>query len=133
MPRDNWFERNPRKAKWLVGLLCVLFIEMIIRGLVGLDLLPYERYPTASEFSFAGDVDPDFGRWRVPNASYRHQQKCIDVEYTTNSVGARDIERTKASTAKRRVFVLGDSFAAALGVENDARASSLLEKMTLVA
>ncbi len=71
----------------------------------------------------------DFGVWHLPNYRYHHSKSCFDVEYRSNSWGARDRERELKSD-KSRVVVLGDSFVEGFGVEREERFSDILEKRT---
>jgi hypothetical protein len=77
---------------------------------------------------FWGD-HPEFGVWRRPDAEYQHRSACVDVRYRTNSVGARDVERSQDADAPR-VVVLGDSFLAGWGVTEAKRVSNRLEEST---
>jgi len=78
---------------------------------------------------FWADVNPVFGAWHRPNARFIHKSGCYNVEYTTNSYGARDAERSLHSPQPRTI-VLGDSMVEGLGLPDDARLSSVLEKKT---
>ena len=80
-------------------------------------------------FEFWSDINPQFGVWHFPHAEYRHKKACFDVTYRTNSVGARDRERTIES-ARPRVIVLGDSFVEGYGVKDGARLTDRLEAST---
>ncbi len=92
--------------------------------------VPYEIpiYRPPQE-SFYADRNKDFGVWHKPNSSYQHRKSCFDVEYQTNSYGARDKERTK-KTKHKRVVVLGDSFIEGFGIKKEERLTDLLEKKT---
>ncbi len=79
--------------------------------------------------SFWADINPDFGVWHRPNGHFYHQGGCFNVQYTTNSVGARDVERSLHSTESRTI-VLGDSFMEGLGVADQYRLTNILEKQT---
>jgi len=128
--RQNWFESNPGKAKLLVFLLCLGFLEVLARAGVAAGWLPYWTYATNREPQYWVDIDPIVGRWRFPNTHFHNTANCIDVDYETNSVGARDRERSVRSDANNRVIVLGDSFAEGWGVDVDDRISNLLETAT---
>jgi hypothetical protein len=78
---------------------------------------------------FWADINPAFGTWHRPNGHYLHQEGCFSVEYTTNSYGARDRERSLHSSQPRTV-VLGDSFVEGLGVPDDDRLTNTLERDT---
>jgi hypothetical protein len=79
--------------------------------------------------SFWADINPDFGVWHRPNGHFYHQGGCFSVQYTTNSYGARDVERTLHS-AQPRTVVLGDSMVEGLGLADQDRLTNLLEKRT---
>jgi hypothetical protein len=128
--KENWYVENPRKAKWLIFLLCFMFIEIFIRILISVDLLPYRVYPTSREPSFWAYINPVVGMWRYPNTTFRHVTDCVDQEYATNSAGARDSERSLRSTDKRRVVVLGDSMIEGYGLASGDRLTNKLEEKT---
>ena len=58
-----------------------------------------------------------------------HKGGCYDVEYFTNSYGARDVDRSLHSSQPRTI-VLGDSMIEGLGLWADDRLSNILEKDT---
>jgi len=128
--QQNWFYRNPRKARWLVFALCFAFLELSCRLLVATGLLHHETYPTTEQPVFWAYIDPVVGMWRYPNKRFNHATDCFDVDYETNSVGARDPERALESPDPRRVVVLGDSFVEGHGVARADRLSDLLESRT---
>jgi GDSL-like Lipase/Acylhydrolase. len=78
---------------------------------------------------FWRELDPNFGVWHEPNVSFLHRKSCFEVEYRSNSLGMRDVERQKLSVPSRTV-VLGDSFVEGWGVELGSRLSDLLERST---
>jgi len=128
--QQNWFDRNPRKARWFVFFLCFAFLELSCRLLVAAGLLHHETYATTEKPVFWAYIDPVVGMWRYPNKRFNHATDCIDLYYETNSVGARDPERTLKSPDPQRVVVLGDSFAEGHGVARADRLSDLLEART---
>ena len=128
--QNNWFEQHPRKAKWLVFLICFLLIEITCRILVSAGLLHHETYPTTGRPVFWAYIDPVVGMWRYPNTTFHHLTDCVDQVYETNSVGARDPERSLESDAAKRVVVLGDSMVEGHGVARANRLSNLLESRT---
>jgi hypothetical protein len=75
------------------------------------------------------DSNPVFGVWHRPNGRFIHKTGCYTVEYTTNSYGARDSERTLHSSNPRTIL-LGDSFVEGMGLPDDERLSNILEKDT---
>ena len=82
--------------------------------------------------SFWGDVSPDFGRWRVPDASIRLPLCTSDtITLRSNRFGMRDPERTLANgTGRSRALFLGDSFVEGFLVNAPQRYSNLLEART---
>jgi hypothetical protein len=78
---------------------------------------------------FWTDINPAFGVWHRPNGRFLHQEGCFSVEYTTNSYGARDRDRSIHS-AQPRTIMLGDSFVEGLGLPDDERLSDILERDT---
>src|SRR5215469_5820029 len=79
--------------------------------------------------NFWADMNPDFGVWHRPNGHFYHQGGCFSAQYTTNSYGARDVERTLHST-KPRTVVLGDSMIEGLGLADQDRLTNQMEKDT---
>jgi hypothetical protein len=79
--------------------------------------------------SFIADINPAFGVWHRPNSHFYHQGGCFSVQYTTNSYGARDVERSLHSSEPRTI-VLGDSMIEGLGLADQDRLTNLLEKRT---
>ena len=79
--------------------------------------------------SFWADSNPAFGVWHRANGHFYHQGGCFNVQYTTNSYGARDVERSLHAD-KPRTIVLGDSFVEGLGVADQYRLTNILEKQT---
>jgi len=128
--QNNWFEQHPRKAKWLVFLICFLLIEITCRILVSAGLLHHETYPTTESPVFWAYIDPVVGMWRYPNTTFHHLTDCVDQVYETNSVGAMDPERSLESDAAKRVVVLGDSMIEGHGIARANRLSDLLESRT---
>lgn len=129
---ENWFDANPRKAKGLVFLICLLFIEGMIRLCVAAGWIPHRTYPTSREPQYWAHIDPVTGVGRFPNTEYRMKEQCIDVLFQSNSAGARDPERALESDAPRRVVVLGDSYVEGLGVNLGERFTDLLEATTAI-
>ncbi len=122
--------RNWKTAIALLGaaLFTLALIEAGSAGLVAaglLDLTP-PRYGPA--LLWDGD-NPHFGVWHHPNIHALQTSACFEVVYRTNSVGARDVERTLDATAPR-VVVLGDSFAEGWGLPARQRFSNRLAAAT---
>ncbi|HLI64180.1 MAG TPA: hypothetical protein VKV05_12335 [Terriglobales bacterium] len=125
-----------QKAAYALKLLAVNFLvfavsmELASTVLVHLKKWPLTR-PTyhMSRYEFWGTYNPVFGMWHPPNGHFLHQEGCFSFEYSTNSYGARDMERSLHSDRPRTV-VLGDSFIEGFGLPVDERLTNLLEKRT---
>jgi hypothetical protein len=108
--------------------LTVVLLEIALRAANALGIAtPAER--ATEPISFYRDEHPAFGVWHPPHAEYHAEADCFDVVYTSNSHGARDVERTVRSAAPRAV-VLGDSFVEGIGVQLGLRMTDLLEQWT---
>jgi SGNH hydrolase-like domain, acetyltransferase AlgX len=118
-----------RVASWLgVGLVTLALIEVSTCAAVETGLLAGRRPGYFGAHYWQGD-HPIFGVWRYSDAEYDHRSACFHVEYHTNSVGARDRERSLHSEQPRAV-VLGDSFLEGWGLPVEARLSDRLEAAT---
>lgn len=121
-----------RRRRWAFRLaeaiLCTIAIlaglEISVRGLARFEVVDI-ALPTPGMF-WRGD-DPRFGVWHLPETFAEHATDCFSVVYRTNSVGARDRERSRESESPR-VVVLGDSFVEGWGVLEEKRMSDLLER-----
>ena len=126
-----------------VFILLWLFLELFSWGIVKVGLVNFEQPKNAlllvnanaedSQRPFWGDFNEVFGKWRLPNDSLQ-KIRCEDNKilcYQTNSVGARDKERSfKNTTNKKRIAVMGDSFVEGIMVNTNERCSDILEKNT---
>ena len=115
------------------GLVAFVALEaglafLCARGRLHLHKPSYSPANVRSRFWI--ETNPDVGVWHGPNSSYRHVTTSYDVPYQANSYGARDKERARESGGKRRVIVLGDSFAEGYGVKAEDRFSDRLEAAT---
>lgn len=107
----------------------LLLFELAAALGVETGLLPGVPRPDYGRERYWWSGHPFLGVWRRPNASFEHHSPCVDVRYRSNSVGARDVERTRAARGPR-VVVLGDSFLDGWGVRDEERVSNLLEART---
>ncbi len=134
------YEKRVRRGrrKWLFRLgalfvssiVAILLLEGSVRGLVYLGKLP--RYVSQRNGGFWNAEHPLFGVWHQPKSSALQSSECFSTTYETNSVGARDVERSQACDAPR-VFVTGDSFVEGWGLHPEERFSNQLEQQTGVA
>ncbi len=76
---------------------------------------------------FFVDNDKNFGVWHLKKTHTKHTGECWNVDYFTNSYGARDHEHTVKSQKDRIVFI-GDSFTEGYGVQANERFSDLIAK-----
>ncbi len=113
----------------VVLLMCFISIEITIFLSIKYLGLPIS-FPSYSlnSYYFWEDINTDFGVWHRPNGSFIHKKACFEVQYRSNSYGARDKERTlKNVNGKKRVVVLGDSMIEGIGTKRGKRLSDLLE------
>ena len=118
-----------REVFWFF-FICLIIIEIGVRALVGFGLLPYARYPTNVELQFWTKSEPVAGIWHQPDASFDDDRQCFEAHLESNSMGARDRERTRQLPGQERVVVLGDSLIEGLGVEYGDRVTEVLEART---
>jgi hypothetical protein len=125
-----------RRALRVVRVIFVnLLVFAVLAELVSLIFVNRQSWPSSrpnyhlNHTHFWIDADPATGHWHPANGRFLHQDGCFSVEYTTNSYGARDIERTLHS-AQPRTIVLGDSMMEGMGLPAGERLSDLLEKHT---
>jgi hypothetical protein len=131
-PRRSLFARSLA----VLRLVVVNFlIFAVLAELLSLAYINFTNWPGSKPSyrlaynSFWVDISPVFGVWHRPNGHFIHKSGCFTVEYTTNSYGARDVERSVHSL-KPRTIVLGDSFMEGLGLPDEQRLSNVLETET---
>jgi hypothetical protein len=130
LSQPTWFDANPKKAKLLVVVVCIVFVEVAVRVCVGFGLLPYTRYPTSRTLQFWTKSEPVVGAWHQPDMQFHDDRDCFEGQYESNSMGARDRERSKRFPGQRRGIVLGDSLVEGLGVAYGKRVTEALEELT---
>ena len=125
-----------RKILSALRLVFVNFLVFAITAeLACIVLVHLKKWPSArptyhlTYYKFWTDTNPDFGIWHRPNGHFLHQEGCFSLQLTTNSYGARDIERTLHST-KPRTVVIGDSMVEGFGVRDEDRLTNILERRT---
>lgn len=105
-----------------------LLLELALRIFSYFDVIDFQILPTESKKNtFLSDSNEEFGVWHLPNRTTRLTSECFDVEYKSNSYGARDSERSLVSE-KERIVALGDSFLEGYGSEIDQRMSTIVER-----
>jgi hypothetical protein len=109
-------------------LATLVLLELGVAGMVRAGWLDLPAPRHGPDLLWDGE-DPRFGVWHHPNAQAMLASDCFQVGYRTNSVGARDVERSLEAEAPR-IVVLGDSFAEGWGVRPRERFSNRLEQST---
>jgi hypothetical protein len=124
------------RVRRLARLILVNFLVFaILAELASIVLVHRKNWPASKPTyhlnynQFWADINPAFGVWHRPNGHFLHQEGCFSVEYTTNSYGARDSERSLHSSQPRTIM-LGDSFVEGLGLPASERLSDILERDT---
>ena len=129
---------KPRGSKFLYALKLIavnLLVFAVSIELASIVLVHLKKWPLTrptyhlGRYEFWGTYNPVFGMWHPPNGHFIHQEGCFSFEYSTNSYGARDVERTLHSDRPRTV-VLGDSFMEGFGLPVNERLSNVLEART---
>lgn len=95
----------------------------------GLIPAPAPNYELPGLKPFWADINPAFGIWHLPGATYIHKTSCFRVTYRTNDHGMRDRPRALTADGPRTV-VLGDSFVEGFGLEAKERFTNVLEDRT---
>ena len=120
----------------MLRLLAVNFLVFAVSAeLASMVLVHLKSWPSArptyhlTPYRFWTDTNPAFGIWHRPNGHFVHQEGCFSLEYSTNSYGARDVERSLHSSQPRAV-VLGDSIIEGFGLADQDRLTNILEKRT---
>ncbi len=131
-PRRTFRQKTVYALKLLAVNLLVFAVSIELASLV---LVHLKKWPLTrptyhmSRYEFWGTYNPVFGMWHPPDGHFIHQEGCFSFQYTTNSYGARDVERSLHSTHPRTV-VLGDSFIEGFGLPMNQRLTNVLEKRT---
>lgn len=121
-----WFRRYPRTALFLVVLVGITLI-LLLAELATRILIP-EWTPASAERAFFWHYDEVLGWAHRPNQEGRFLHKDFSISVRINSVGLRDREYPLERTGKKRMLVIGDSFAWGFGVERDQRFDETLEQ-----
>jgi len=112
-----------------------LLVFAVLAELASLVLVRLERWPSTRPTyhldynRYWADIDSVFGAWHRPGHRFVHQIGCFSAVYSTNSYGARDVERTLRSSAPRTIM-LGDSFVEGYGLSDEERLTNILERET---
>ena len=69
-----------------------------------------------------------WGAWHQSNQIANHKSICFNATYSSNSIGARDTEFSIAKNNKKRIILIGDSFAEGWGLNNNQTLHHNIEK-----
>lgn len=73
--------------------------------------------------------ESDWGAWHKANSATRERQSCYDTPYYSNEIGARD-DSFDHPKNKKRIILIGDSFAEGFGARHEETAQYLIEQKT---
>jgi hypothetical protein len=129
---------NKEIKKYLFFLLKLFFIFIILIEFFSflttkLQIIPINDTPykyNGSNFRDLRTEENIWGAWHKENKTVKHNAKCINATYTTNSVGAKDDNFLIKKDKKKRVVLLGDSFAESYGLDNEQSFDSELERLS---
>ena len=116
----------------LIIIFIIFIIEIISFSLSKLELLNFNQTPKIYQSKKYDDFDKYWneknlwGSWHGKNITVRHTKPCFDVIYKTNKIGARDDNFIK--NKKKKLILLGDSFAEGFGVSKQFIFENYLEK-----
>lgn len=137
MPASPAASSGRRCRHIVIGTIAVLavnglLIEAFSFSASKLRLLAFNDPPSAfseNEHVTVWRSEKDaWGAWHKPNVVTRAESPCYGVTYETNQYGARDEAFSQDARGRRRVVLLGDSFAEGYGVNFEDTAQRRLEK-----
>lgn len=123
--RIFFFDRHPRLV--LTGIIMAGFLLALIAAELTARVLRPEWKPGSDDRIGFWTYDKLLGWAHRPgqHGKFSHRDFCVDV--AINSHGLRDDEYALARGNKKRMLVIGDSFAWGFGVEQRERFSEILE------
>lgn len=132
---NNNFKKISFGLIW--GFYIVVCLEIGSFSLAKLKLIPFVATPKLYQSLPDGHVEYgewrnelfEWGAWRKPLAKTTQEGSCFKVNYESNSIGVRDREFFKEKN-KKRVVLLGDSFAEGYGVGLADTAAKAIERKT---
>jgi len=99
---------------FIVFLICIITIEVFSFTVTKLRILPYYALNKPT-YEFLKDnffIKTKTGNWHKKNYKIKDGQKCFDVIYETNDVGARDNKNYQnIANNNNNILLIGDSFA----------------------
>jgi hypothetical protein len=123
--RQLWFHRHPFWASLFLALLG--FLAAVLLAELAARLFLPAWAPANRERVRFWKYDELLGWAHQPGQRGRFEHPDFSVDVVINSQGLRDSEYPVERTGKRRMLVLGDSFAWGYGVEHPQRFSEILE------
>jgi hypothetical protein len=130
--KRSFLKRTLSVLQWIVVNFLIFAVLAEVISLVYINVTNWPGSKPSYRLaynSFWVDSNPVFGVWHRPSGTFIHKSGCYTVQYTTNSYGARDVERSLHSSQPRTI-VLGDSFMEGMGLPDQARLSNILESDT---
>lgn len=121
-----WFRRHPKTALCLIVLLGISAVFLLAE--LSTRLLVPQWTPARAERALFWHYDATLGWSHRPNQDGRFVHRDFSVRVKTNSAGLRDDEYRIERTDKKRMLVLGDSFAWGFGVELADRFDKIIEQ-----
>ena len=122
--RKYWFQRHPWLTRAAISLVSLAGVLLGAEGVAR--LLRPQWAPTQADRMF-WKYHPTLGWAHQPGQSGQLNHRDFSVQVRINSRGLRDREYELPRTNKKRMLVLGDSFAWGFGVEEHERFSEILE------
>ncbi len=120
----NRFARHPKLTLTLTALISSMVllcaVELAAR-------LFFPQWAPAVERVVFLQYDPLLGWSHRPGQQTRFVQREFSVDVEINALGMRDTEYAEERGARRRMLVIGDSFAWGFGVEHSERFTEILE------
>ncbi len=123
---DPWYLRHQRLTLASVAIFGCAVIFLLTE--IGARLFVPSWAPRTKERALFWTYDESLGWAHVPNQRGQFTQLSFSVEVANNSRGLRDDEYPLERTDRKRMLVLGDSFAWGFGVEHQERFSEVLER-----
>jgi lysophospholipase L1-like esterase len=124
--RTRWFHNHPRLA--LAAVVAAGVVVVLAAAELGARVLFPQLAPITGERVSYWCYDDTLGWAHRPGQYGRFRHPDFDIDVRINSRGLRDDEYPVARDERRRLLVLGDSFAWGFGVEHRERFSEIIER-----
>jgi hypothetical protein len=123
--KERWFRKHPRLLLIPVAVFAVL-VGILLAELSARVLFP-QWAPAREERVKFWKYSELLGWEHRPGQNGHFDHRDFSVEVSINTLGRRDGEASREKGSKRRLLVLGDSFAWGFGVEEEERFSEVLD------